>query len=101
MSFRIKDVNTKEDEDVQLNLKFQAESRKLASILLKEGTQYADPVPGANLRADKFGNSIDHRQKKQKISFNEDHTVIEVENWKKYNNRMYDEDEEKCACVVF
>ena len=38
MSFRIKDVNTKEDEDVQLNLKFQAESRKLASILLKEGT---------------------------------------------------------------
>ncbi|EAR86021.4 hypothetical protein TTHERM_00543610 (macronuclear) [Tetrahymena thermophila SB210] len=96
-SFRISQ-QIQNDDDVQLNVKFQEEPRKLQSILLKEGAAYNVEANETNQRVDKFGNPIDHQKKKQKISFNEDLTVYEVENWKKYNNNMYDENDDKCHC---
>jgi len=66
--------------------------------LQKENAAFTEPAVGNDARVDKFGNPIDHAIKRQKISFNEDITVYEVDNWKKYNNNMYDDDDEKCHC---
>lgn len=78
-------------------MKFQEESRKLAGILLKESATYPEQANKQESRVDKFGNAIDRVKRKQKIAFNEDLQVYEVENWKKYNSNFYDDDDDdKC-----